>query len=143
MKRKVFLISTILIIIILLFDFYLYDSWLYLTQYTFSGDFTNKVLWGGGLTLLLLCYILYKLYLVFKKNRYINCVEKWIIIMLIPLIYMYLFESCIYLNRDFGIVGLNYLIIPLGFIGYVALPYTVSILVIKKIGYVLPPKVTE
>ena len=35
-----------LIIIILLFDFYLYNSWLYLTQYVFNGDFTNKVLCG-------------------------------------------------------------------------------------------------
>ena len=138
MKRKVFLISTMLIIIILLFDFYLYNSWLYLTQYVFNGDFTNKVLCGCLFILLLVSYILYKLYLVFKKNRYIHWVEKWVIIILIPLIYMYLFESCIYLNRDFGIVGLNYLIIPLGFVGYVVFSYVVSILIIRKIGYVLP-----
>lgn len=38
--KKIFTISAILIII-LLFDFYLYDSWLNLSRYTFRGDFSN------------------------------------------------------------------------------------------------------
>lgn len=96
MKRKAFLISTILIMIISVFDFFLWDSWLYFTRYVFSGDFTNNVLCGCLILLLLMCYVLYKLYLVFRKNRYIHWVEKWEIIILLPLIYMYLFESFIY-----------------------------------------------
>lgn len=132
MKKKIFLLSAIITALVLLFDFYLYNSWLNLDRYTFSGNSTNEVFLGGVLTLLLLSYVVYKLYVVLKRDGYVSRVEYLMIILFIPLIYMYLFESCIYLNRDFGVVGLNYILIPLGFVGYIVLPYIISILIIKK-----------